>query len=176
MSFISSLYRTAPQTFIAVAGNSYAINPIDPNYTRVVIAGPQSSDFTGTVNPSTLWINIINANTIQAAGQGQSYITIEEYVNAFFKQAFLHSYVTIPSTQTQGSTVHGLTLGPKAFVVSRGSTSNRAASTTGLSLTEAQVRPTLQLTSTHVIAYVQQADYPTGPGIVQVGFTLIDPR
>jgi hypothetical protein len=176
MSFIPSIYKSAPQFLTAIVGAN-AISAVDTAYSRITQVGRHSSDGTGSVNPSSLVLTFSSSTNIQGTGQGQAFIVVEEFNRAFFRQAFQHGMVTIPAGATSVTTAHGLTLGAKANLSFRGHIGTRGSSpSTGLALTEAQALPTLRISGANIQAFVNGVPYFDGDGIVDCYYTLVDPR
>ena len=177
MTYLPSIYKSTPQQVTITAGGTAAIAAVDTNYSRLTLLGFQSSNAGGVVDPNQIRVSFNSTTQLVASGQGSVYVLVEEFNPLFFRQAFQHGNVTIPSGGTSVTTPHGLTLGSKACVGWRGSLSGRGNSpSVPLNLTEAQVRPRLQLSGANIIATVGQVDYFDGTGTVVVGYTLMDPR
>lgn len=179
--FIPGIYKSVPQVLAGTAPGfatptDLTITTVDPSYTRLSLQGWYGGG-SGNVDPSQYIAKVKDATHITISGTGAYSILVEEYISAFFRQAFQYGVVTVAATATSGSTAHGLTLGSKAFVIWLGNESSRAAdSFLGLALTEAQVRSTVAISGANIVATVGQADYVGAPGTVTVQYLLVDPR
>lgn len=171
-----SIYKSPPQTVLVAASGTAAITAVDPNYSRITPLGFESNDTTGAVAAARGAVRFNSGTQVaEFTGAGACYVLIEEFRPSDFLQAFQHGTVTIAASSANGSHAHGLTLGPKASVFFRGSTSNRTADG-GLALTEAMVAPTLHLNGATVDAFNAQFPYAGGDGTIDCYYTLVDPK
>jgi hypothetical protein len=173
MSFVSSVYRGVQQVLVGVGDTT--ITAVDVKYTKLSLQGHQSYDTSGWPSPNALRITLANATTINATGQGVAYVTVEEFAALWLRQPIRYAMVTIPTATNVGYDDHGLSLGPKAYVVYLGHTGNRTNDGGILAPVENRMDPTIWLGGTQIGASTNQGPYATG-GLVYVNYCLVDPR
>lgn len=180
MSFIPSIYRSAPQTINASFGANL-ITSVDRDYSKLGFVGLLSLNGSGVVSPQIFGAELTTDTNVQVTGLTLAtfniFIRVEEFLPLFFRQAFHHASVDITALNLDGTYNSGLTLGPKAFLSFNGSFSTLSGSSGGLSLTEAQVNAGLSLdVGTGIVTATRgQIAYDTG-GVLTSFFTIIDPK
>lgn len=181
MSFIPSIYKSAPQIIPAALGSN-AITSVDKDYSRETLMGwGTSSDFGQLVSQSQCRYKITTNTNLEVytvgdvgAGTPNLNILIEEFLPIFFRQAFFRGELTMGPATNTATYPTGLTLGSKAFVLHLGNSSDIAAPPLR---PERAVNCNLSINrGTGVVTATRVGTASDGAGTMSTGFLVIDPK
>jgi len=173
MAFTPSIY-VSTQRIAAAPSGANTITAVNRDYTRLSIEGFKNKNTTGTPSDSGWYFQLTsNTNIFVAVGAYATSLRlfIEYFLPTFFRQPFYHGVVTIPDGALTGTVNTGQTHGPKAFIVYNGSNITFGVGVSPESETEAE----LSLSGGIVTATRHQVN-STGPGVLNLYFTVIDPK